>query len=93
MIVTPVAKRTYYTVFAVLLALLLATVGAAFVHLGPFNLAIALAIAGCKALLIIFYFMHVRGGTRMLWIFAGAGFFWLGILFTLVLTDYVTRGW
>jgi cytochrome c oxidase subunit 4 len=35
--------------------------------------------------------MHVRYGPKVLWIFVGAGFFWLGIMFVLALGDYMTR--
>jgi hypothetical protein len=35
--------------------------------------------------------MHVKYSARMVWAFAGAGFLWLGILFTLTFSDYVTR--
>jgi len=50
-------------------------------------------IAGAKAVLVILYFMHVRYGTRLTWVFAGAGFYFLGILFFLTLNDVLTRSW
>ena len=53
----------------------------------------AITIAFMKAILIILYFMHVRYSSRLLWIFVGAGFFWLGILFALSFADFFTRGW
>jgi len=43
--------------------------------------------------LIILYFMHVRYSSRLLWIFVCAGFFWLGIMFALSFSDFLTRGW
>jgi cytochrome c oxidase subunit 4 len=88
-----VEKKTYYSVFAALMLLLAATVSVAYVHLGRLNVIAALIIASIKAILIILYFMHVRYSSRMLWIFVGAGFFWLGILFALTLSDVLTRGW
>ena len=88
-----IPKRTYFVVFTALLTLLLVTVAAAFVHLGPFNLVLAITIAVSKALLIVLYFMHVRGAARLLWVFVGAGFVWLTILISLVMADYLTRGW
>jgi cytochrome c oxidase subunit 4 len=88
-----VDKKTYYSVFAALMILLVATAGIAYVHLGKLNIVAALAIAFIKATLIILYFMHVRYSSRLLWIFVGAGFFWLGILFALAFADYLTRGW
>lgn len=80
-------------IFAVLLLLTLTTYGVAFVDLGPENVAVALAIAICKALLVALFFMHLRYGPKLLWVVTGGGLFWLGILLTLTLSDYLTRGW
>ena len=88
-----VEKKIYYKVFGVLMALLGATVAIAYIHLGKLNVIAALTIAVIKAVLIILYFMHVRYSSRLLWIFVGAGFFWLGILFALSYSDFFTRGW
>jgi cytochrome c oxidase subunit 4 len=88
-----VERKTYFGVFAALMALLGATVTMAYIHLGELNIIVALTIAFIKATLIILYFMHVRYSSRLLWIFVGAGFFWLGILFALSFSDYLTRGW
>ena len=78
-----VEKKTYYSVFGGLMGLLAATVGIAYIHLGKLNVIAVVTIAVVKAILIILYFMHVRYSSRLLWIFVGAGFFWLGILFAL----------
>jgi len=88
-----VEKKIYYGVFATLVILLAATVGIAYIHLGELNIIAALTIASIKATLIILYFMHVRYSSRLLWIFVGAGFFWLGIMFALTFSDFLTRGW
>jgi cytochrome c oxidase subunit 4 len=88
-----VEKKTYYSVFAALMILLAATVAIAYVHLGRWNIVAALTIAFIKTTLIILYFMHVRYSSRLLWIFVGAGFFWLAILFALSSADYFTRDW
>jgi caa(3)-type oxidase subunit IV len=37
--------------------------------------------------------MHVRYGTRLTWVVVSSGFFWLGILIVLGLSDYLSRGW
>ena len=86
-------KKIYYAVFGALMVLLAATVLIAYIHLGKLNFIAAVSIAVVKAVLIILYFMHVRYSSRLLWIFVGAGFFWLGILFALSFSDYLTRGW
>ena len=88
-----VEKKIYYSVFGGLMVLLGATVAIAYIHLGKLNVIAALTIAVIKAVLIILYFMHVRYSSRLLWIFVGAGFFWLGILFALSFSDFLTRGW
>ena len=89
---TVVPRKTYLAVWAVLLVLLGATVAVSYIHLGWFNPAAAVGIAGVKATIIILYFMHVRQSPRLIWVFVGAGFFWLSILFALTFGDYLTRG-
>jgi cytochrome c oxidase subunit 4 len=74
-----------------LLCLLGATIGGAFLPLGAGNLALALAIAAAKAGIIVLVFMELRAGPRLLWALAGAGVFWLAILFVLAGSDVVTR--
>jgi cytochrome c oxidase subunit 4 len=83
----------YYMVFLALIVGTLLTVAAAKVDLGAFNNVVMLAIACTKALLVILFFMHVRWSTRLTWVVAGAGFFWLIILFGITMADYMTRGW
>jgi len=88
---TPV--RTYITVGIALLALLVLTVVAAEIDLGPWNTVIALTIAACKALLVILFFMDVRHSDRITWVYVLVGFFWLALLFSLTFGDYLTRFW
>jgi cytochrome c oxidase subunit 4 len=82
----------YYMVFGALIVGTILTVAAAKVDLGPLNNVVMLAIAGTKATLVILFFMHVRWSSRLTWVVAMAGFFWLLILFG-VLGDYMSRGW
>lgn len=86
-----VPRKTYYKVAIALLVLFVLTVAAAYVDLGGFNIIVALTIAVVKALLVVLYFMHVRYGNKLVWVFACAGFFWLVILFALTMSDYITR--
>lgn len=88
-----VPTRVYYTVFAVLMILTAITVAVAFADLGFLNTVMALGIAVTKATLVILYFMHVRYSTRLTWVVVASGFFWLGILIALGLSDYLSRGW
>jgi cytochrome c oxidase subunit 4 len=83
----------YYAVFAALMVGTAATVAAAFVDMGAMNNVVLLAIAIAKATLVVLFFMHVRWGTRLTWVIAASGFFWLLILFGLTMQDYLTRGW
>lgn len=86
-----VSKKTYGLVWLALLLLLAATFAASRFDLRPFNLAIALAISIAKMAFIILVFMHVKYSRRIVWVFVGAGFLWLGILIELTLSDYLTR--
>ncbi|HEY2863865.1 MAG TPA: cytochrome C oxidase subunit IV family protein [Casimicrobiaceae bacterium] len=92
MIAHPVSPaRTYVLVWVALLALLLLTLGSAYLKLGWANSAINLAIAVAKALLVMIFFMHLRSSHYVLRIVAAAGFFWLAILIGLAFTDFTSR--
>ncbi|MDB6111706.1 MAG: oxidase [Pedosphaera sp.] len=84
--------RIYVLVWVALMILLLLTWGAAQFNLGEFNVLTAMTIAVIKMVLVMLYFMHVRYSNRLVWLFAGAGFIWLLINFTLTMSDYATRG-
>jgi cytochrome c oxidase subunit IV len=86
-------KSMYYLVFAALVVGTIVTYLAALVDLGPLNNVVMLAIACTKAALVVLFFMHVRWSTRLTWVVAMSGFFWLLILFTLGMADYLSRGW
>ena len=86
-------KRTYYTVFAILIACTYLTWQVAYFDLGPLNAVVALGIAALKAVLVVLFFMHVRYGTRLTWAVIVAGVFWLTILLAVTMSDYLTRGW
>lgn len=85
--------KLYLAIFAALMVGTIITVIVAFFDFGPMNNVIMLAIAITKALLVVLFFMHVRWSSRLTWVVAGAGFFWLLILFSLTMTDYMSRGW
>jgi len=88
-----IPRKVYFTIFGALMVLLAVTVGIAYIHLGELNVIAAMTIAVTKAVLIILYFMHVRYSSRLSWVWVGAGFFWLIIMFTLTFSDYFTRDW
>src|SRR5438132_816189 len=71
-----IPARIYFKTWTALLALLLVTVGAAYVNLGPLNVAIALAISISKTALIVLFFMHIKWSGRLLHLAAFAGELW-----------------
>lgn len=97
-----VPVKTYVIVILSLMVLLIITLGAAAIDFsqmapgnpvfGALNIIIAMTIAVIKAVIIILYFMHVRYSSKLVWVFAGAAFYWVVILFVLTLTDYMSRG-
>ncbi len=88
-----VPMRVYFVIFFALMILTATTVWVAFFDLGAVNDAVALGIASTKAMLVILYFMHVRYSSRLTWIFAAVGFFFLFILLAFTLSDVLTRDW
>lgn len=89
-----VPQKTYFTIFALLIGLTVLTTWVASVHIeAPWNTWVALAIAVCKATLVILFFMHVKYTSNLTRIAVVAGFFWLAILLTLTLSDILTRTW
>jgi cytochrome c oxidase subunit 4 len=85
--------KVYFAVFLALMAFTALTVFAAFVNLGPANDLVALGIAVAKATLVILYFMHVKGNTKLVPVVIMSGLFFLFILFLFLAADYGTRGW
>ena len=74
-----------------LLALLALTTFVAYLPLGVTNTVVAMVIATIKGVLIAAIFMELRESRGLTLAFAGAGFFWLGIMLWLAMADYVTR--
>ena len=83
----------YLLIFGALMVGTILTVVVAKFDLGPLNNIVMLTVASAKALLVVLYFMHVRWSTRLTWVVASSGFFWLLILFSLTMADYMSRGW
>ncbi len=88
--VSPVSL--YVTIFVALMVLTAVTVGAAFVNLGSFNFPVAMVIAGFKASLVIWYFMHVKYQSQLTKLTVATGLFFLAILLGLMLVDYGSKG-
>jgi cytochrome c oxidase subunit 4 len=84
--------KLYWKTCGALMLLLALTWSIGYVNLGLFNLVVALTISVAKALLVGLFFMHLKGGSRLLHLAAVTGFIWLIILLSLTLGDYVTCG-
>jgi cytochrome c oxidase subunit 4 len=85
--------KLYITIFLALMVGTAVTVWVAFYDLGPLNNVVMLLIAGAKATLVVLYFMHVRWSSKLTWVVVASGFFWLLIMFSFTMTDYLSRGW
>jgi cytochrome c oxidase subunit 4 len=83
----------YVMVFLALLVGTGLTVLVAGIDLGPFNDVAALVIAFTKATLVVLFFMHVRHSSKLTKLTVIAGLFWLFIMISMTLSDYLTRGW
>ena len=85
--------RTLVQIFIILLVLLFATVGAAYLPLGALHFPVAMTIAVAKAVLIVLFFMHLLYSHRLMMVVSVAAFLWLAIMLALTLSDYQSRGW
>lgn len=90
-----VSMTVYGVVFAVLivgtvLTFLTAQIDLDWIFPGA-NTLLALLIAFTKMSFVVLYFMHVRWSSRLIWLTAMAGFFWLAIMFAFTMQDYLTR--
>jgi len=55
------------------------------------NTLVALLIAFTKMACVMLFFMHVLWSPRMIWLAAVASFFWMAIMFSYTMQDYLTR--
>jgi cytochrome c oxidase subunit IV len=87
------SARTYFLVFGALLVLTALTVLAANpnVELGRFHAVVALAIAGCKATLVVLFFMHALESDKLVHLILLAALLWVAIMAGFMLCDYVSR--
>lgn len=83
--------RRVLLAWVALIALMLGSLGSAYVPLGFWNPVIGLAIAAIKASIVAALFMRLRRAGTLLRIAAGAGLFTLALLIGLTEVDYGTR--
>ncbi len=86
-----VPPKIYLAIILTLLTLTGATVWAAYVDLGRFNIVVALAIATVKATLVVLFFMHAKYVPKRTQLVIIAGIFWLGLLLFMTMSDYISR--
>lgn len=79
------------TTYAVLVVIACLALAVGFSNLGPMKVFASLAVAGLSASVLAVFFMDLRQADKLTWLCAGAGLFWVGIMFTFTLTDYLTR--
>ena len=83
--------KFYVGILAILIMFTLLTVAVASIHLGPLNLAVAIAIASMKATLVVMFFMHLRydnSSTRTIVI---CSLMFIGVFFAYTMNDTDTR--
>src|SRR5437870_11564929 len=82
-----------------LVMVFLAVVGLALVNIGlsgaigptKFTLPLQLAIGSAQAGLVAYYFMHLKQGDKVVILTALSSLLWMGSLFVLFMSDYMTR--
>lgn len=82
----------YYAIFGTLMVLTVVTVEVATHNFGVLNFPVAIGIAITKATLVILFFMHAKYSSKLTKLFVGTAFFFLFILLTLTMTDFMSRG-
>ncbi|MFA6956352.1 MAG: cytochrome C oxidase subunit IV family protein [Thermoanaerobaculia bacterium] len=87
------SQGTYFAIFAALMVLTALTVWVAFQDFGAMNVPIAFAIAAVKATIVILFFMHVIHSPKLTGVILIGSIVFLGILFVLTFSDYLTRLW
>jgi cytochrome c oxidase subunit IV len=88
-----VPYTVYLAVFGALMVLTVLTVVVAFFDLGNLNVTVALTVAVMKASLVVLFFMHAKYQSQIIKLVVLASIVWLGFLFLITLSDYLTRGW
>ena len=85
------SPASLFAVYVVILVLALANIGLSSLGLGKYALVLQLGIATVQAAIVAYFFMHLRQGDKIVILTALASIFWMGILFVLFLSDYMTR--
>ncbi len=84
--------KFYLGIFAALIFFTLLTVGVSYVHLGPANLAVAIAISSTKATLVVLFFMHLRHDNKFNALIFVSSLLFIGVFFAYTMNDTSHRG-
>ena len=84
--------KFYVAIFFALIAFTLLTVGASNIHLGKFNLVVAVVIASMKASLVVLFFMHLRYDNKFNAMILVVSLLFIGVFFAYTLNDTDHRG-
>jgi caa(3)-type oxidase subunit IV len=82
---------TVFVVYLVVVGLALANIGLAMTGLGRLSLPVQLAIASVQAILVAWYWMHMRRKDNVVTLTAVSSLFFIFIFYALVLGDVLTR--
>jgi cytochrome c oxidase subunit 4 len=85
------AARTLILAWVALLALMLLSLGSAYLNLGPGNMIAGLTIATVKTAIVVWLFMHLPRANAATRIAAITGVAMLALLMGLSLTDFLMR--
>jgi cytochrome c oxidase subunit 4 len=78
-------------VWLVVIVLAAANIGLSVAGLGNLALPVQLAIGAVQAVLVAYYWMHMRRGDQVVTLSALSALFFMFIFFVLVFADYLTR--
>jgi cytochrome c oxidase subunit 4 len=84
--------KFYLGIFATLIFFTLLTVAVSYVHLGPANLAVAIAISSTKAALVVLFFMHLRHDNKFNALIFVCSLLFIGVFFAYTMNDTSHRG-
>jgi caa(3)-type oxidase subunit IV len=83
--------KFYVGILSILIMFTLLTVAVASIHLGPLNLAVAIAIASAKATLVVMFFMHLKYDNRFNATIVICSLMFIGVFFAYTMNDTETR--
>jgi len=87
-----VPLRTYFLVAGALFILTIITVAVSYIHLGGWNVVVALFVAGTKATLVALIFMHLKYDKKIYAVILVGSIMFLVLFISLTMFDTMNRG-